>query len=147
MKAVKALLSVVFAVVLLIGCKGGEKKAGEAESKEAAHEAVSHEASVPSEGNFTVADVFARKDELNGKSVTLNGKVAKVNLSIMGKNWIHLQDGTGSQGTNDITITTEGVAQVNDKVTVTGTVVTNKDYGSGYKYDVIIEDAKVTVNQ
>ncbi len=138
MKILKVLLSVVFAVVLLVGCKGGEKKADKTEAA-----AVSQESAAPSEGNFKVADIFAKKDELNGKSVTVSGKVVKVNLVIMGKNWIHLQDGTGEKGTNDITITTDGTAKVDDKVVVNGTVVTNKDFGAGYKYDVIIENGIV----
>lgn len=139
MKVLKALLGVLFAAVLLVGCKGGEKKTDKSEAAAVSEGAAGQGPSV------SVADIFAKKDELNGKNVTLSGKVVKVNLGIMGKNWIHLQDGTGAQGTNDITITTEGTAAVDDKVVVTGTVVTDKDFGSGYKYDVIIENGMVTV--
>lgn len=135
MRIFKVLLSVVFAGVLLVGCKGGEK------TKEASQEAVH----APSAGSVTVADIWEKKDDLNGKKVTVSGKVVKVNIGIMGKNWIHLQDGTGGEKTNDITITTDGSAQVDEKVVVSGIVTTNKDFGSGYKYDVIIEQATVTV--
>ena len=63
----------------------------------------------------------------------------------MGKNWIHLQDGTGGEGTNDLTVTTSAAAKVGDTVLVTGKVTTDKDFGYGYKYDVIVEDATIAV--
>ena len=97
------------------------------------------------EGGQTVADVFAKKAELAGKPVTVRGKVVKFTPEIMGKNWIHLQDGTGSAGTNDLTVTTSATAQMGDTVTVSGALVIDKDFGYGYAYDVIIEDAKITV--
>ena len=93
----------------------------------------------------TVADVFAKKDELSGKPVKIRGKVVKFSPEIMGKNWIHLQDGTGEAGTNDLTVTTTAVAKVGDTVVITGNLVTDKDFGYGYAYDVMVEDAEVTV--
>ena len=63
----------------------------------------------------------------------------------MGKNWIHLQDGTGDEGTNDLTVTTDVMAKVGDTVTVSGKLTLDKDFGAGYFYDVVMEDAKVTV--
>jgi hypothetical protein len=63
----------------------------------------------------------------------------------MGKNWIHLQDGTGDKGTNDLTITTSTMSKEGDTVLARGVIVTNKDFGYGYKYDLIIEDANVTI--
>jgi hypothetical protein len=93
----------------------------------------------------TVADVFSKKDELSGKPVKIRGKVVKFSPEIMGKNWLHIQDGTGSTGTNDLTVTTSGSAQVGDTVLISGNLVTDKDFGYGYAYDVMIEDAEVTV--
>jgi ribosomal protein S17 len=93
----------------------------------------------------TVADVFAGQAALSGKEVSIRGKVVKFNAMIMGKNWIHLQDGSGATGTNDLTITTDTDAKVGDTVLVQGKVTLNKDFGMGYKYGVIIEDAKVKV--
>ena len=77
--------------------------------------------------------------------MTIRGKVVKYNEGVMGKNWIHLQDGSGDagQGTNDLTVTSLDAASVSETVTITGTVRTNKDFGSGYVYRVIVEDAKV----
>jgi len=97
------------------------------------------------EGGATVADVFTNKKDLVGKEVKIRGKVVKFSPGIMGKNWIHLQDGTGAPGTNDLTVTTGVTAKVGDTVLVTGKVSADKDFGYGYKYDVILEDAQVTV--
>jgi hypothetical protein len=94
----------------------------------------------------TVSEINAQKKDLKEKKVVVRGKVVKFNSGIMGKNWIHLRDGSGSdaKGDNDITATTADVAQVGDVVVVTGTVRTDKDFGAGYTYSVIIEDAKVS---
>ncbi len=97
------------------------------------------------EGGQTVADVFAKKADLAGKPVKVRGKVVKFSPEIMGKNWIHLQDGTGAAGANDLTVTTSTMAQTGDTVTVSGVLVTDKDFGYGYAYDVIVEDAEVVV--
>lgn len=98
------------------------------------------------EGGKTVAEVFAEKDALAGKPVTFRGKVVKTNPDIMGKNWLHVRDGSGAEGTNDLTITTAGtLPNVGDTVVVTGNVSLNKDFGMGYAYDVLIEDAQVAV--
>lgn len=99
----------------------------------------------PAEGGQTVADIFAKKAELAGKPVKVRGKVVKFSPEIMGKNWIHLQDGTGVAGSNDLTATTSVSAKMGDTVTISGILVTDKDFGYGYAYDVIVEDAQVTV--
>lgn len=100
---------------------------------------------VKAAGGKTVAEIFAGKGELAGKEVMVRGKVVKFSPEIMGKNWIHLQDGTGNGGDSDLTVTTSEMAKVGDTVVVTGVVTADKDFGYGYKYDVIIEDAKVSV--
>ena len=93
----------------------------------------------------TVSEIYASQDGFGGTVITVRGKVVKFSRQIMGKNWIHLQDGTGSAGTNDLTITTASSASVGDMVLVTGKVTLNKDFGAGYKYDRVIEDANVLV--
>jgi hypothetical protein len=98
------------------------------------------------EGGRTIAEVFAEKDQLAGQMVVIRGKVVKTNPRIMGKNWLHVRDGSGAEGSNDLTVTTVGTTpMVGDTVVVSGPVVLNKDFGMGYTYDVIIEDAEVTV--
>jgi len=99
----------------------------------------------PAEGGQTVADIFAGKADLAGKPVKVRGKVVKFNPQIMGKNWLHLQDGSGAAGTNDLTVTTGAMVKKGDTVTISGVLVVDKDFGFGYAYDVIIEDAEVTV--
>jgi len=93
----------------------------------------------------TVAELYTESADLSGKTVTLRGKVVKYNAGILGRNWIHLQDGSGNvaAGTGDITITSSATATVGDIVLVSGTVTLNKDFGSGYRYAVIVEDATV----
>lgn len=98
------------------------------------------------EGGHTVAELFSGKADLSGQQVTIRGKVVKFSAGIMGKNWLHLQDGTAHEGANDLTVTTDAMANKGDTVLIRGTLVTDKDFGSGYRYDVIIEDAEVTQN-
>lgn len=93
----------------------------------------------------TVGEIFAEQGSLGGKEVVVRGKVIKFSPQIMGKNWIHVQDGTGSTGTNDLTVTTADLAKVGDTVLVSGKITLKKDFGMGYKYDLIIEDGKVKV--
>jgi hypothetical protein len=94
----------------------------------------------------TVAEIVAKGAELKDKPVVVRGKVVKYNSEIMGKNWIHLRDGSGSaaDGTNDILATTTAQAKIGDVVTVKGVVRTDKDFGAGYAYKVLIEDATLT---
>jgi hypothetical protein len=92
---------------------------------------------------YTVAEILARKAELKDKPVLVRAKVVKFNPEIMGKNWVHVRDGSGSAaaGTNDLLVTTKGQAKMGDVVTVKGTVRTDKDFGSGYAYKVLVEEA------
>ena len=99
------------------------------------------------EGGKNVGEIYADKAGLSGKKITLRGKVVKFNEQIMGKNWLHVRDGSGdaAAGSNDLAVTTNAMAKVGDTVLVTGEVHVDKDFGSGYKYDVIVEDAQVVV--
>ena len=101
----------------------------------------------PPPGGMSIADLWARRESLSGKAILVRGTVVKVNNQIMGMNWFHLQDGSGSAGnrTNDVTITTAAMVKVGDVVTVSGTLATDKDFGAGYAYDAIVEKATVTV--
>ena len=69
----------------------------------------------------------------------------KYSAGIMGRNWIHLQDGTGdaAAGTNDLTVTSSATTAVGDTILVQGSVAVDKDFGAGYRYAVIVEDASV----
>jgi uncharacterized cupredoxin-like copper-binding protein len=99
----------------------------------------------PAPGGTTVANVWANRKSLAGKSVTVRGQVVKFNGGIMGRNWIHIQDGTGAaaDGTNDLLVTSDAGAKIGDVITVTGTVAIDKDFTAGYAYAVLVEGAKI----
>jgi len=97
-------------------------------------------------GGITVADLMKDKNKLSGKEVTISGKVVKVNNMIMNRNWIHIQDGTSFEGNYDLTITSNEEVEEGSTVTFVGTVSVDKDFGAGYTYELIIEDAVVKKN-
>ena len=96
-------------------------------------------------GAQSIAEIYAAKTQLNGQTVAVRGRVVKYNAGILGKNWIHIQDGTGdaSASTHDLTVTTDAVTEKGKEITVRGVLVLDKDFGSGYRYAAIIEDAAV----
>lgn len=93
----------------------------------------------------TVAEIVTRSAELKDKQVRVRGRVVKYNAGIMGKNWIHLRDGSGSaaDNTHDLLVTTTEQAAPGDVLTVDGVVRTDKDFGAGYAYKVMIEEARL----
>ena len=95
---------------------------------------------------FTVAEVVQQAEKLNGKAVTIQAMVVKVNTGILDKNWVHLRDGSGTDAdkTNDILVTTTETPKVGDVVILKGKVATNKDFGSGYSYKVMVEEGAFT---
>jgi hypothetical protein len=42
-------------------------------------------------------------------------------------------------------LTTQDTAKIGDKVLIQGVVALDKNFGGGYKYNLIVENAKVTV--
>jgi hypothetical protein len=96
----------------------------------------------PIEGGITIGELFSNKDSYANKTVRIRGQVTKVNRAILGKNWVHLQDGTSGSGSFDLTVTTQEEVSVGDVVTFEGTIVLDKDFGAGYAYDVLMEEAK-----
>jgi hypothetical protein len=96
------------------------------------------------EGGYSVAEVFANRLALKGKEIRVRGKVTKVSKQIMKRNWVHLEDGTGSPMSDDLVFTTEKDPNIKagDIVIATGIVATDKDFGFGYFYPVIIEKSR-----
>jgi hypothetical protein len=94
---------------------------------------------------YTVSECFEQSKDLNNKKVKVQGKVVKVSMRIMGKNWLHIQDGSGdpTKNTHDLVVTTMAEPAINSVVVIEGDLHANKDFGAGYKYNVIIEDAEV----
>lgn len=97
------------------------------------------------EGGYTVAECFAMKKELKGKELAVRGIVVKFSSRILGRNWFHIKDGTGERGSDDLTVTTGETVQVGDMVIVKGIMACDKNFGAGYFYPVIIEDALIIV--
>lgn len=95
----------------------------------------------------TVAALNQNKAALAGQKVSVKGKVVKVNNGIMDRNFIHVQDGTGDANSNNLVVTSKQTANVGDKVTVSGVVVVNRDFGSGYSYPLLIEEASITIKK
>lgn len=93
----------------------------------------------------TIGELWTQKGQLAGKTVSIRGVVVRYNPGVMGKNWMHLQDGSGDAvaETHDITVTSMDTTALGTTVTITGIVRVNRDFGSGYAYPLIVEDAKV----
>ena len=96
-------------------------------------------------GGKTVEEVYAGKADLAGQEIVVRGRVVKFMSGIMGKNWLHLRDGTGAPGSDDLTVTTDAMVETGSTVLVRGKITTDKDFGAGYRYELIIEDAEITV--
>ena len=97
-------------------------------------------------GGYTVGEIYSSKDQLSGQTISVRGKVVKFSPQIMGTNWIHIQDGTGKQAesTHDLTITSNTQVKVGDTIVAKAPLTLQKDFGYGYKYDLIMEDAEIT---
>lgn len=99
------------------------------------------EKTVQHKGTITIAELVANPKAYEGKSVQLSGTCVKVNPNIMNRNWIHLQDGTKDDF--DLVITSSTFVPEGKKVTLKGIVNLNRDFGAGYTYDLIVENAEV----
>ncbi|MCA8962358.1 MAG: hypothetical protein KDC38_17655 [Planctomycetes bacterium] len=96
------------------------------------------------EGGLRVGEIYEQSVALVGTEILFRGKVVKYNGAILGTNWLHVRDGSGDSGKNDITVTTNTAVKVGDIVLVRGKLSADRDFGAGYRYDLIVEDADVT---
>jgi hypothetical protein len=97
----------------------------------------------PASGGITIAQLYNNPTKYSGKVVRIKGKVTKINSGIMKRNWIHIQDGTSSGDNFDLTITSNDKTAVGDEITFEGKISLDKDFGYGYTYKVLMEDAKI----
>jgi hypothetical protein len=147
---------VLVTIVTLVACNGGNKgpvMADEGEPVNLNQDATNHVASVSNskkdisieqeEGVITIGKLLNIREELVGKIISVKGEVTKYNPSIMGRNWVHIQDGTDHKGEYDLTITTADVVSVGDQVVFTGVLALERDFGYGYKYSTILEGAEL----
>ncbi|MCK4764032.1 MAG: DNA-binding protein [Candidatus Aminicenantes bacterium] len=96
---------------------------------------------------YTVAECYALKDSLRGKEVKVRGTAVKFTPNILKRNWLHLRDGSGAAGTNDLTVTTKETVNIGDLVLISGKISYDKNFGAGYRFAVIVEDAAVKIEK
>jgi hypothetical protein len=96
-----------------------------------------------SENTMAIAELFGNRSNFDNKVVRIRGEVTKYNPAIMNMNWFHVQDGTEFNGEFDLTVTTTEEVSVGEVIVFEGTVALNKDFGAGYKYGIIVENAKI----
>jgi GW (Gly-Tryp) dipeptide domain len=119
---------------------GGDLSAGNAPISSSPN--AGQTSNVPVKDAVKLSVLMANKTKYAGKTITVSGECVKVNNGIMGKNWVHIQDGSKDKGKAlDLTITTNLNIAVGSKVALTGKIVLDKDFGAGYRYDIIMEDA------
>jgi hypothetical protein len=116
----------------------GMKSTGKQAPKDYEVAVIAHEA-----GEVSIGDLYKNPSAFVGKSIKVRGSVVKFHEAIMNKNWVHIQDGSSYDGLFDLTITTLDRANVGEVAAFEGVIMLNKDFGAGYKYDVIMEDAKL----
>ncbi|MBI2966492.1 MAG: hypothetical protein HYY40_01595 [Bacteroidetes bacterium] len=97
----------------------------------------------PVKDGITIAELYKNKKSYSGKTVKVKGEVTKFNPYIMDKNWIHLQDGTDYSGKFDLTATTNFETKVGDIITLQGIIALDQDFGYGYAYELLMQDAKL----
>lgn len=89
-----------------------------------------------------LSDLLKNPEKYGNSKIIVSGQVVKANYQIMGKNWYHLQDGSQFSGKKaDLTITSQETAQLGEKLSFQGIIYLNKDFGAGYKYALIMEEA------
>jgi len=98
----------------------------------------------PAHNGMTIAEIYERGEELAGRTIRVRGIVVKFTPAIMGVNWLHIQDGTGDALSFDLAVTTEEAAEVGDLVVVEGVLASDRDFGAGYRFEVIIQGAKLS---
>lgn len=96
----------------------------------------------PGEGCIKISDLIANKKSYSKKVIKVKGQVTKFNPQIMGKNWVHIQDGSEFEGAYDLTITTDKQVTVGETITFEGKIILDKDFGYGYFYNILMEDGK-----
>lgn len=93
---------------------------------------------------LTISELFSGMKSFDGKKVKIRGQVTKFNAHILDRNWIHIQDGTEYDGKFDLAITSQAEVATGDVLTFEGKIALDRDFGFGYSYDIIMEEASVT---
>jgi len=99
---------------------------------------------IRAEGDLSIADLFAKRAELTGQTVSLRAKVIKVSNNIQGKTWLTMADGTGAAPDDLLRVVTDGNAEIGQVLSVRGVVRTDVDLGAGYKYKLLVDEAELS---
>jgi hypothetical protein len=150
---VKKTVLIIAIIISVVACRGPLSKPGEAKAPAETGVTGNQPGKVAlekqdikiekTEGITSIADLYKDLKKFNGTTIRVKGKVTKVNLAIMNKNWIHLQDGTEFDGQFDLTLTSDQQFEAGAVVTVEGKIALDKDFGYGYSYKVLLEDGKI----
>jgi len=127
----KYYLSLALILLLLVSCKQDKK----AEVKETTVEATTYD--------ISVEELIKNKEKYKNQTVRLKGEVTKYNPDIMNINWIHIKDGTSFNGKSDVTATSNTEVKLGDTISIEGKVTLDKNFGSGYVYPILIENATI----
>ena len=145
----KYYLSLAMVLLLLVSCKN-EKKAEievtsvEATTNDTGVEATTNDTNVETKTyDISVEELIKNKEKYNNQTVRLKGEVSKYNPYIMNINWIHIKDGTSFDGKSDVTATSTTEVKLGDTISIEGKVTLDKNFGSGYIYPILIENATV----
>lgn len=148
MRKITGVLAMVLAIAFVVAGTDASAFGNMSKSREGKKETAAPVDKTPVEkakgpDSYTVAEIHKKSSELDQKKVVVRGRVTKVSKNIMKKNWVHLYDGSGeaSNGTDDLVATSQDIPAVGDVVTASGTLYRDKDFGAGYKYSVIVEEA------
>lgn len=99
----------------------------------------------PLKNGYSIEQIYSKKSTIVNKVVKVKGVVVKINKDIMGTNWIHIQDGSGKDGTHDLLVTSDTVPEIGNTIIAEGKVISDKDFGAGYFYAVLLENCKITI--
>lgn len=100
----------------------------------------------PGANSYTLEEVLKKRSELQDKTIVVRGQVVKVSSGIMGRNWVHITDASGGKWDNKLVLTTQDSVEVGDVVTATGIFHNNVDFGGGYYYEMIMEQATMKID-
>lgn len=95
----------------------------------------------PAPGGISIAELYGNAEKYKDKEVVVSGQIVKINRDIMDRNWVHIMDGTRVDR-SDLTFTTTEDFQMGDTITIRGKVALDKDFGAGYVYPLIVEEAE-----
>ena len=148
----RRLFVLVISIVLCVSCNNKNKEYLPLNTKQETKSPLYHSTTKEKEppldihvekapNGITIAELYKNRNNYANKKVIVRGQVVKINNAIMDRNWVHIKDGTRESGESDLTLTTQEDVSVGDIVTFEGVVALDKEYGKGYVYPLVVENA------